>query len=75
MTQQQFPGANYRAPMDDLAEVIMWKPKIVQCIQVFNGEEFIEYTLKSIYNEVDFIRVIEGAVENQLDATAFAPSR
>ena len=66
---QQFPGANYRAPMDELCEVIMWPPKIVQCIQVLNGEEFIEYTLKSIYNEVDFIRVIEGAVENQVNAT------
>lgn len=69
MNPNQFPCANYRAPMDDLAEVIMWPPKIVQCIQVFNGEEFIEYTLKSIYDEVDFIRIVEGAVANQVNAT------
>jgi hypothetical protein len=67
--QQQFPGANYRAPMDEISEVIMWPPKIVQCIQVFNGEEFITPVLRSIYDAVDHIRVVEGAVANQVDMT------
>jgi hypothetical protein len=65
----QFPGANYRGQMDSIAEVIMWGPKIVQCIQAFNEEDLILPVLRSIYNSVDHIRVIEGAVENQVDAT------
>lgn len=64
-----FPGANYRSQMDEIAEVVLYKPKIVQCIQCFNEEELIEYTLKSIYNAVDHIRVVEGAVGNQINAT------
>jgi len=67
--QQQFVGANYRAPMDEIAEVIMWPPRIIQCIQVFNGKEFIIEVLRSIYNEVDHIRIVEGAVENQVNST------
>lgn len=69
VTNKQFVGANYRAPMDDIAEVLMWEPKIVQCIQAFNEQDFIWYTLKSVYDEVDHIRVIEGAVGNQVNAT------
>jgi hypothetical protein len=64
-----FPGANYRSQMDEIAEVVLYQPKIVQCIQCFNEEEFIEYTLRSIYNAVDHIRVVEGAVGNQINAT------
>jgi len=64
-----FPGANYRSQMDEIAEVVLYKPKIVQCIQCFNEEELIEYTLKSIYDAVDHIRVVEGAVGNQINAT------
>ena len=37
-----FPGANYRSQMDEIAEVVLYQPKIVQCIQCFNEEEFIE---------------------------------
>jgi len=66
---QNNQGANYRGQMDEIAEVLMWPTKIVQCIQVFNGEEFIEYVLKSIYNAVDHIRIVEGAVKNQVGAT------
>lgn len=66
---KNFVGANYYAPMDAISEVIVYEPKIVQCIQAFNEESFIWYTLKSIYNAVDYIRVVEGAVENQVNAT------
>ena len=66
---QQFQGANYYAPMDAISESISQKPRIVQCIQCFNEQDFIWYTLKSIYEEVDHIRVIEGAVGNQVNAT------
>lgn len=68
MNQNKFQGANYRAPMDDINEIIMWEPKIVQCIAAFNEQDFIWYTLKSIYDEVDYIRVVEGAVGNRKDA-------
>lgn len=69
MSQNNFRGANYRGQMDEIAEVLMWPAKIVQCIQVFNGEEFIEYVLRSIYDAVDHIRIVEGAVKNQVNAT------
>lgn len=66
---RDFVGANYYAPMNAISEVIAYEPKIVQCTQCFNEEAFIWYALKSIYNEVDYIRVVEGAVENQVNAT------
>lgn len=69
MNQSNFRCANYRGQVDEIAEVLMWPPKIVQCIQVFNGEEFIEYVLRSIYDAVDHIRIVEGAVKNQVNAT------
>jgi len=43
--------------------------RIVQCIQMHNEEEFAPLVLGSLYNEVDKILVIEGAVKNRPNAT------
>jgi len=43
--------------------------KLVQCIQACGEEEFIGLTLRSIYNEIDQIIVIEGAVKNRPNST------
>jgi hypothetical protein len=53
--------------MDIIFSEVNFDPKniyIIQCIGAFNEESFIEYNLKSIYNEVDKIIVVEGAVDN-----------
>jgi hypothetical protein len=60
---------NYISQMTSIVERINNPPKLVQCIQTFNEEEFIGLTLQSIYDEVDQIIVIEGAVGDREDAT------
>lgn len=55
--------------MASITERINNPAKLVQCIQCHNEEEFIGLTLESIYDEVDQIIVIEGAVENRPNAT------
>lgn len=67
MNHRNFQGANYLAPMDWISETLTYKPKIIQCIQAYNEKDFIWYTLRSIYDEVDEIRLVEGAVQNQPD--------
>jgi cellulose synthase/poly-beta-1,6-N-acetylglucosamine synthase-like glycosyltransferase len=58
---QQF---TYVPQMASIAERVNNPPRLVQCIQCLNEEEFIGLTLSSIYDEVDRIVVIEGAVAN-----------
>jgi glycosyltransferase involved in cell wall biosynthesis len=67
MNQQQQPM--YVPQMKSIAERVNNKPRLVQCIQAHNEEEFIGLTLASIYDEVDKILVIEGAVQNRPDST------
>lgn len=55
--------------MKCIAERVNNPPRIVQCIQMHNEEEFAPLVLKSLYNEVDKIIVIEGAVENRPNST------
>jgi hypothetical protein len=43
--------------------------RIVQCIQAHNEERFIQPVLRSIYNEVDRIIVIEGATVSRPNRT------
>lgn len=62
----QFIGANYKSQVDDILDHINRKSRITQCIQCYNEEAFIGYTLQSIYNEVDRILVVEGAVANRM---------
>lgn len=59
----------YIPQMQSIADRVNNPPKLIQCIQCHNEEEFIELTLKSIYNEVDRIIVIEGAVKNRPNST------
>jgi len=55
--------------MQSIAERVNNPPRLVQCIQMHNEEEFAPLVLRSIYDEVDRIIVIEGAVENRPNST------
>ncbi|MCV0439768.1 MAG: glycosyltransferase [Hydrogenophaga sp.] len=66
MNQQQI---HYVPQMQSIAERVNKPVRIVQCIQMHNEEEFAEAVLSSLYDEVDRILVIEGAVENRPNAT------
>lgn len=59
----------YVPQMASIAERVNNKPRLVQCIQMHNEEEFAAQVLRSIYDEVDRIIVIEGAVENRPNST------
>jgi glycosyltransferase involved in cell wall biosynthesis len=59
----------YEPQMQSIAQRVNRPARIVQCIQMHNEEEFAEAVLGSIYDEVDRIIVIEGAVENRPNAT------
>jgi len=59
----------YESQMKCIAERVNKPARLVQCIQAHNEEEFIGLTLASIYNEVDRIIVIEGAVQNRPNST------
>lgn len=61
---------NYYQPQTlSIGERVNRPVRLVQVIQAFNEEEFIELTLKSIYSEVDRIIIIEGAVGLRKNAT------
>ncbi len=60
---------NYVPQTLSIAERVNNPPRLVQCIQALNESEFIELTLASIYDEVDRILVIEGAVANHPKST------
>lgn len=60
---------HYVPQMQSIADAVNRPARIVQCIQMHNEEEFAAAVLGSIYNEVDRILVIEGAVENRPNAT------
>jgi hypothetical protein len=59
----------YEPQMQSIAERVNNPAKLVQCIQMHNEQEFAFHVLKSIYNEVDKIIVIEGAVKNRKNST------
>jgi glycosyltransferase involved in cell wall biosynthesis len=59
----------HETQMGAIAERVNKPARLVQCIQCHNEEEFIGLTLASIYDEVDKILVIEGAVENRPNST------
>lgn len=60
---------NYVPQMISISEAVKTKPRIVQCIQAHNEAEFIQLTMGSIYDKVDKIIVIEGAVKNRPNKT------
>ena len=59
----------YVAQMSSITQRINNPIKLVQCIQMHNEAEFAPIVLKSIYDEVDQIIVIEGAVANRPNST------
>ena len=65
MNQQMY----YVPQMQSIAERVNTPARLVQCIQMHNEEEFAFTVLSSIYDDVDRIIVIEGAVENRPNAT------
>ena len=44
------------------------QPRIIQCIQACNEEQLIEACMLQLYDQVDKIIVIEGAVKNKVEA-------
>ncbi len=52
---------------------IDYKPRICQCIQACNEEAMIEQCMLQLYDQVDKILVIEGAVQNKVDAEQATP--
>jgi len=59
----------YEPQMKSIAERVNRKPRLIQCIQMLNEEEFAPLVLRSIYDQVDRILVIEGAVANHPHST------
>lgn len=51
-----------------ICDMIDKKPRIVQAIQVCNEEKFVEACLLQLYDKVDKIIIIEGAVQNKVKA-------
>ncbi|MHA2063133.1 MAG: hypothetical protein ACXABY_02010 [Candidatus Thorarchaeota archaeon] len=49
------------------------QPRIVQCIQACNEAKLIEACMLQVYDKVDKIIVIEGAVKNKVDAGQATP--
>ena len=49
------------------------QPKIVQCIQACNEEKLIEACMLQLYDKVDRIVVIEGAVKSKVEAGQATP--
>lgn len=56
-----------------ICDAIDKKPRIVQCIQACNEEKLIEACMLQLYNKVDKIIVIEGAVKNKVAAGQATP--
>lgn len=59
----------YVPQMQSIAERVNKPVRLVQCIQMLNEAEFAEAVLSHLYEEVDRILVIEGAVANHPKAT------
>ena len=49
------------------------KPRIIQCIQACNEEQLIEACMLQLYDQVDKIIVIEGAVRNKVGVGQATP--
>jgi hypothetical protein len=56
-----------------ICDLLDRKPRIVQCIQACNEESLIEACMLQVYNKVDKIIVIEGAVQNKVEAGQATP--
>lgn len=56
-----------------ICDAIDKKVRIVQCIQACNEERLIESCMLQLYDKVDVIVVIEGAVKNKVEAGQATP--
>lgn len=56
-----------------ITQALSIKPRIVQCIQACNEEQLIEACMLQLYDKVDKIIVIEGAVKNKVAAGQATP--
>lgn len=56
-----------------ICDAIDTEPRIVQCIQACNEEALIEPCILQLYDKVDKIIVIEGAVQSKVDAKQATP--
>jgi len=56
-----------------ICDAIGKRARIVQCIQACNEEALIEACILQVYNKVDKIIVIEGAVKNKVEAGQATP--
>lgn len=56
-----------------IVDLLDSKPRIIQCIQCVNEEKLIEACMLQLYDKVDRIIVIEGAVKNKVDAQQATP--
>lgn len=59
--------------VDAIVGMMDSQPKIVQCIQACNEETLIEACMLQLYDKVDKIIVIEGAVQNKVAAEQATP--
>ena len=67
MSDNQFDN-NLFNQVDAIVDEMDSKPRIVQCIQACNEEQLIEACMLQLYDKVDKIIVIEGAVQNKVAA-------
>jgi len=67
MSDNPFNNSLYNQ-VDAITEALDYQPRIVQCIQACNEEKLIEACMLQVYDKVDKIIVIEGAVQNKVDA-------
>jgi hypothetical protein len=63
------PQMMYVPQMASIAERVNHPARLVQCIQMHNEEDFAPLVLGSLYDEVDEILVVEGAVKNRPNQT------
>ncbi len=75
MTDQSKNPFNNNLPnqIAAIVDALDSKPRIVQCIQACNEEQLIEACMLQVYDKVDKIIVIEGAVKNKVDAEQATP--
>ena len=59
--------------VSSIVDALDTEPRIVQCIQACNEEKLIESCILQVYDKVDRIIVIEGAVKNKVEAGQATP--
>lgn len=68
MSEQNPFDHNLPNQISAIVDGIDYEPKIVQCIQACNEEALIEPCILQLYDKVDKIIVIEGAVKSKVEA-------